>query len=201
MIEAKAAQLPQELIEARIFESKPIAQSLWSVWLKAEKPLPDFDSGNFCMLSFPDQVDPLTPRPFAIVERKDERYHFIYRVTGKFTRFLATLPQGTRVNLLGPLGRGFSSQHFSEKKHVFISGGVLTTNDNAIGRDGYHEGHIIGPTIEDHVLVGVGALLLPGVVIGTGSIIGAGAVVTRDVQPGTVVMGVPARFIRRVEEL
>lgn len=57
---------------------------------------------------------------------------------------------------------------------VFISGGVLTTNDNAIGREGYQEGMIVGPTIEDQVLIGVGALLLPGVVVGRGAILGAG---------------------------
>jgi acetyltransferase-like isoleucine patch superfamily enzyme len=81
---------------------------------------------------------------------------------------------------------------------VFISGGVLTTNDNAPGRHGFSDELMRGPTIEDGVLIGVGALLLPGVYIGRGAIIGAGAVVTRDVEAGVVVMGVPARAIRSV---
>lgn len=44
--------------------------------------------------------------------------------------------------------------------------------------------------------IGTGAVLLPGVTIGKGSIVGAGAVVTRDVPPFSIVAGVPARFLR-----
>jgi acetyltransferase-like isoleucine patch superfamily enzyme len=44
--------------------------------------------------------------------------------------------------------------------------------------------------------IGVNAVVLPGVTIGEGSIVGAGAVVTKDVLPFSVVVGVPARFLR-----
>jgi acetyltransferase-like isoleucine patch superfamily enzyme len=44
--------------------------------------------------------------------------------------------------------------------------------------------------------IGTGAILLPGVTVGKGSIVGAGAVVTRDVEPFAIVAGVPARFMR-----
>ena len=50
--------------------------------------------------------------------------------------------------------------------------------------------------IEDDVWVGARAVVMPGVRIGTGAIVGAGAVVTRDVDPFTVVVGVPARATR-----
>ena len=49
----------------------------------------------------------------------------------------------------------------------------------------------------DDVWIGHGAILLPGVRIGTGGAVGAGAVVTRDVPPFTIVAGVPAKTIRR----
>src|SRR5688572_3180232 len=45
--------------------------------------------------------------------------------------------------------------------------------------------------------IGVSAVILPGVTIGKGAIVGAGAVVTRDVDPFTIVAGVPARVVRR----
>lgn len=45
--------------------------------------------------------------------------------------------------------------------------------------------------------IGARAVILPGLTIGAGSAVGAGAVVTRDVQPKTLVGGVPAKLIRR----
>ena len=50
--------------------------------------------------------------------------------------------------------------------------------------------------IEDDVWIGWGAIILKGVRVGEGSIIGAGSVVTRDVQPFTIVGGNPAEFIK-----
>jgi acetyltransferase-like isoleucine patch superfamily enzyme len=48
--------------------------------------------------------------------------------------------------------------------------------------------------------IGVNSVILPGVTVGKGAIVGAGAVVTTDVEPFTIVAGVPARFIRRRED-
>ena len=52
-------------------------------------------------------------------------------------------------------------------------------------------------TIEDNVWIGANAVITPGITIGTGSIIGAGAVVTKDVAPYSVMGGVPAKLIRK----
>jgi acetyltransferase-like isoleucine patch superfamily enzyme len=49
--------------------------------------------------------------------------------------------------------------------------------------------------IEDHVWIGSRATIMPGVTVGRGAVVAAGAVVTRDVEPLTVVGGVPARPI------
>lgn len=51
--------------------------------------------------------------------------------------------------------------------------------------------------VRHDVWIGHGAIILPGVTIGTGAVVGAGAVVTKDVEPYTIVGGVPARVIRR----
>ena len=53
--------------------------------------------------------------------------------------------------------------------------------------------------IEDDAWVGTGAIILPGVTIGKMSVVGAGAVVIEDVPPYTVVAGVPARAIKKLE--
>jgi acetyltransferase-like isoleucine patch superfamily enzyme len=74
---------------------------------------------------------------------------------------------------------------------VFVSTMVGTANDNSITA-GYGE-HIMGPTLDDGAIIGLGASLLPGVKIGKKAIVAAGAVVTRDVADGMMAKGVPAR--------
>lgn len=51
--------------------------------------------------------------------------------------------------------------------------------------------------VEDGAWLGVGVIVLDGVTIGRGAVIGAGAVVTKDVPPNSVVVGIPARVVRQ----
>lgn len=55
--------------------------------------------------------------------------------------------------------------------------------------------------IEDNVLVGANAVVLEGVRIGKGAVVAAGSVVTKNVEPGTVVAGIPARVIKNVSDM
>ncbi len=55
----------------------------------------------------------------------------------------------------------------------------------------------IGIKIEDDVWLGVGSTVLDGVTIGKGSVIGAGAVVTKDIPPYSIAVGVPAKVIKK----
>lgn len=52
--------------------------------------------------------------------------------------------------------------------------------------------------LEDDVWIGSGAVVLPGVTIGEGSVVAAGAVVSKDVPPMTIVGGVPAKPIKGI---
>ncbi|MBL7076957.1 MAG: acyltransferase [Kiritimatiellae bacterium] len=58
-----------------------------------------------------------------------------------------------------------------------------------------------GIVIEDDVWIGGGAVITDGVRVGKGAVVGAGAVVTRDVPPHTVVAGVPARPVKTIDGL
>lgn len=51
-----------------------------------------------------------------------------------------------------------------------------------------------------NVWIGAHATVLPGVIIGDGAIVAAGAVVSKDVAPCTIVGGVPARVLKRIDE-
>ena len=86
---------------------------------------------------------------------------------------------------------------------VFIAPCVITTNDNFMGRTERRHALRKGPTIRRGARIGGGAVLCPGVEVGEEAFVGAGAVVIKDVEPGVVVVGNPARVLRDVpaEEL
>lgn len=58
-----------------------------------------------------------------------------------------------------------------------------------------------GPTVEKNAVIGAGAVILPGIVIGENSLVGAGSVVTKDVPPDRLVAGNPARVIKKIEDI
>lgn len=68
--------------------------------------------------------------------------------------------------------------------------------DPAARRSGIEAGEAI--TIEDNVWLGGGVIVCPGVTIGRDSVIGAGSVVTKDIPPGVVAVGNPARVMRQL---
>lgn len=86
---------------------------------------------------------------------------------------------------------------------VFVGHGVMFINDrdpHATAEGGALQTEAdwtVEPTrVCRGASIGSGAVILGGVTIGEGALVGAGAVVTRDVAPGAVVAGCPARFLR-----
>ena len=74
---------------------------------------------------------------------------------------------------------------------VFVGPNAVLTNDRY--PPGPREG-LRGPVIGDGAVIGANATILPGVVVGAGAFVAAGAVVTKDVPPGMLAVGTPARF-------
>jgi acetyltransferase-like isoleucine patch superfamily enzyme len=103
---------------------------------------------------------------------------------------------GARVRIqTGAYITGFSTL----EDDVFVAPCVMTTNDNTAGRRGPGV-PLRGPVLRRACRVGGGAVLLPGVEIGSEAFVGAGSVVTRDVAPRSLVVGSPARHVREVSE-
>ena len=79
--------------------------------------------------------------------------------------------------------------------HVDIASEVMVYNSEHDVNDENFKPIVAPVTVEDYVFIGPRAILLPGVTVGKGAIVGAGAVVTKNVEPYSIVGGVPARVI------
>lgn len=79
---------------------------------------------------------------------------------------------------------------------------LLLTNDHDIGETQQRCGVLVARPIHigDGAWLASRCIVLPGVSIGAGAVVAAGAVVTRDVPPDTLVAGVPARVVRSLDE-
>lgn len=81
--------------------------------------------------------------------------------------------------------------------NVFIGPNATFTNDRMPRSKVYPEA-FHGITVKAGASIGANATLLPGITIGRNAMVGAGAVVTKDVPEGAVVVGNPARIIRYI---
>ena len=94
----------------------------------------------------------------------------------------------------------YVAANVSIEEDVVVAPMVVTTNDNDMARTEKRFAEIKGATIRRGARVGGGCHILPGVEIGEEAFIATGAVVTHDVPARTVVMGVPAKPVRRVPD-
>jgi acetyltransferase-like isoleucine patch superfamily enzyme len=89
------------------------------------------------------------------------------------------------------------------RDEVFVGHGVMFINDKVprATADGavqtQDDWELLETVVETGASIGSGAVILGGVTIGEAAVVGAGAVVTRDVAPATVVVGNPAKPLRR----
>ena len=132
---------------------------------------------------------------------------------------LASVRENTAIGEYTIIGRGVTIENYVKigkrcklesecyitayselEDYVFIAPGVVTSNDNFLGRTEERFKHFRGVTVRRGGRIGANAVILPGKIIGEDALIAAGSVVTKDVPPRKVVMGSPARIIRDVPE-
>lgn len=100
-----------------------------------------------------------------------------------------------------------SGCHFQDQGGIKIGDGtlighnvVLATINHDLNMEKNRKNHYAPITIGTHVWIGSNATILPGVTLGDWAVIAAGAVVTQDVLPRTVVGGVPAKVLKVIPE-
>lgn len=101
---------------------------------------------------------------------------------------------GIHNTIIGPVTIG---------SHVNLAQGITVTalnhnfedSDKRIDEQGVATNQVV---IDDDVWIGANAVVLPGVTIGKHSVVAAGAIVTKDVPPHSLVAGVPAKIIKSI---
>lgn len=130
---------------------------------------------------------------------------------------LSTVRENVRIGRGTIVGRGVTVENFCEigrfcklesesylcaysklEDRVFIAPGVVTSNDNFVGRTQERFKHFKGVTVKKGGRIGAGSVTLPGITVGEDALVAAGSVVTKDVPARKVVVGSPARVWRDV---
>lgn len=151
-------------------------------------------------LSIGKRWDGQVAKPTEVVVRPSGRL----RVEGNFV-----LHRGGSIRI-GPrgcltLGSGYIADDFHIECHDIVSIGddvaiarcvsIMDTDHHELTGARSRQGAV---RIGDHVWIGANVTIVKGVTIGEGAVVAAGSVVTSDVAAGTLVAGVPARYVRDV---
>ncbi|WP_434951267.1 serine O-acetyltransferase [Shewanella sp. HL-SH4] len=116
-------------------------------------------------------------------------YYFIFLI------YNSSIPPSVKIGKNSKLGYGGIGVVLHARA-VIGKNVVISQNVTIGGKSGLFE----VPVIEDDVYIGAGAVILGPITIKTGAIVGANAVVDKNVEPYTVVGGVPAKFIKNVDK-
>ncbi|HEU0264662.1 MAG TPA: dihydroorotate dehydrogenase electron transfer subunit, partial [Geobacterales bacterium] len=119
---------------AMIVQNREVSPGYFLMRMTAPQELLDAEPGQFVMVRVRDGIDPLLRRPFGIYDVGEFTPPFsgaapqpyleiLFKVVGKGTGMLATLHQGDQLDILAPLGTGFTAGPENEEK-ILVGGGV-----------------------------------------------------------------------------
>ncbi|MCR5757648.1 MAG: dihydroorotate dehydrogenase electron transfer subunit [Selenomonas sp.] len=114
--------LPKVAVDGDIVAHNELVTDVWRMEVEARPIAREGEPGQFVQLQIPQGGFTLRrPVGIAEIDRQKGTVAFIYRVVGKGTKALSKLPVGSQINVLGPLGHGFSLQ----AKHPLLVGGGM----------------------------------------------------------------------------
>ena len=111
----------REVIKTKILSKKELVPNIYEMIVDADNQLNTAKAGQFIHISC--EGDTFLRRPISICEIFDNKLRFIFEVRGKGTKLLAEKNEGDVIDLLGPLGNGFTVDK-KYKNPVVIGGGI-----------------------------------------------------------------------------
>jgi dihydroorotate dehydrogenase electron transfer subunit len=109
----------QELI---ILSNKVIAPGIHVLRFQSEAIAAQARPGQFVMIRPTGLSEPLLPRPFSIHQVQGDKLELLFKVIGQGTRQLAALKKGDRLEVRGPLGKGFAFH--ADQEPILVAGGM-----------------------------------------------------------------------------
>jgi len=177
---------------------------LFRTWARIAAAIYGGEGVNVPLMFMPTQAIGPTLRAFGAQIGADVRFRspvVIHNSSSEWGHYYDNLQVGDHCYLGRELFLDLQDQIVIED-HVTISHRVMILTHTDAGAsplaDQYIPASQSSVTIRRGAYIGANVTILEGIEIGESSIVGAGAVVTRSVPPGTVVGGVPARFIKNL---
>jgi dihydroorotate dehydrogenase electron transfer subunit len=106
--------------KAKIVQKRLLGTSFVELWLEENDIARLASPGQFVMVSAGSTYDPFLKRPLGILSTQENRFGLLFEIVGRGTKILSQLEIGDQVDLLGPLGNGFS---LNTKEALLIGGG------------------------------------------------------------------------------
>lgn len=112
-------------LDLRVYANHMVSNNATLLILQSDQALPDMVAGQFAELLVPS-AKVLLRRPISIhaVDRKENLVEFLIQIVGQGTESLASLKAGDTVNVLLPLGNGFSYRTTHVSRPLLVGGGV-----------------------------------------------------------------------------
>lgn len=112
--------------DAQILDHQEVAERTFRLRLRSERIASSARPGQFVMVEVHKGTDPLLKRPFSFhrIIPEEGLVEILYRVVGRGTWRLSQCSPGMRLNILGPLGNGFSPVSKDRHPVVLIAGGI-----------------------------------------------------------------------------
>ncbi len=167
----------------------------------------------------PRELPPLVLGRGVTIGRNSVVYRGSTLGDGVFVGDLASIREDVTIGEFTIIGRGVTVENKSTigrkckietevyitnfsviEDYCFVAPCVAFTNDNFLGRTEERKKLFKAPTLRRGARIGANATLLPGVVVGKDALVAAGSVVVKDVPDGMIVLGSPARILRKVPE-
>ncbi|MEJ5348343.1 MAG: dihydroorotate dehydrogenase electron transfer subunit [Desulfosoma sp.] len=139
--------MPRVQEKAKILENHKEAEGIYRLVLYAPRIVPTARPGQFVMVRVASEgSDPLLARPFSFhrLHKEDGLFELLVRVVGRGTQLLSQSRPGSPLQVVGPLGRGFTLPTSAQETVFFVAGGIGIAPLQAL------LDHVLTTTHKDH---------------------------------------------------